>query len=152
VTVQAGLTIADAARISGVSAHTLRYYERAGLIDGVERAGSGHRRYGDEDLAWIEVLQCLRATGMPIRGIRRYAELVRAGDGNETERLTLLEDHRDAVRAELAQVRKHLAFIEHKIANYQEKLNDEENARESRTGGIRAGPGMHGDDSCLRRR
>jgi DNA-binding transcriptional MerR regulator len=64
VTVQAGLTIADAARISGVSAYTLRYYEKAGLIDGVERAGSGHRRYGDEDLAWIEVLQCLRATGM----------------------------------------------------------------------------------------
>jgi DNA-binding transcriptional MerR regulator len=129
----------------------LRYYERAGLIDGVERAGSGHRRYGDEDLAWIEVLQCLRATGMPIRGIRRYAELVRAGDGNETERLTLLEDHRDAVRAELAQVREHLAFIEHKIANYQEKLNDDENPREPRTGGFCAGPGMHGNDSCLRR-
>ena len=105
-----------------MSAHTLRYYERAGLIDGVERAGSGHRRYGDEDLAWIEVLQCLRATGMPIRGIRRYAELVRAGDGNETERLALLEEHRDAVQAQLAQVREHLAFIEHKIAIYQEKL------------------------------
>jgi DNA-binding transcriptional MerR regulator len=152
VTVQAGLTIADAARISGVSAHTLRYYERAGLIDGVERAGSGHRRYGDEDLAWIEVLQCLRATGMPIRGIRRYAELVRAGDGNETERLTLLEDHRDAVRAELAQVREHLAFIEHKIANYQEKLNDQENTRESGAGGLCAGPGVHGNDPRLRRR
>ena len=54
------------------------------------------------------------------------------GRGNETERLTLLEDHRDAVRAELAQVREHLAFIEHKIANYQEKLNDQsENTRES---------------------
>jgi DNA-binding transcriptional MerR regulator len=152
VTVQAGLTIADAARISGVSAYTLRYYEKAGLIDGVERAGSGHRRYGDEDLAWIEVLQCLRATGMPIRGIRRYAELVRAGDGSETERLALLEEHRDAVQAQLAQVREHLAFIEHKITNYQEKLNDEENARESGAGGFCAGPGLHGHDSCLRRR
>ena len=134
-----------------MSAYTLRYYEKAGLIDGVQRAGSGHRRYGDDDLAWIEVLQCLRATGMPIRGIRRYAELVRAGNGNETERLTLLEEHRDAVRAQLAQVREHLAFIEHKIANYQETLNDEENARESGAGGFCAGPGMHGDDSCLRR-
>jgi DNA-binding transcriptional MerR regulator len=151
VTVSAGLTIADAARISGVSAYTLRYYEKAGLIDGVERAGSGHRRYSDEDLAWVEVLQCLRATGMPIRGIRRYAELVRAGDGNETERLGLLEEHRDAVQAQLAQVREHLAFIEHKITIYQEKLNDEENTRESGAGGICAGPGMHGHDSCLRR-
>jgi DNA-binding transcriptional MerR regulator len=121
--VQAGLTIADTARITGVSAYTLRYYERAGLIDGVDRAGSGHRRYSDGDLAWIEVLQCLRATGMPIRGIRRYAELVRAGEGNETERLALLEEHRDAVRAQLAQVRRHLAFIERKISIYEEKLN-----------------------------
>lgn len=135
-----------------MSAYTLRYYEKAGLIDGVERAGSGHRRYGDEDLAWIEVLQCLRATGMPIRGIRRYAELVRAGDGNESERLTLLEEHRDAVRAQVAQVREHLAFIEHKITNYQEKLNDEENTRQSGAGGFCAGPRMHGHDSCLRRR
>jgi DNA-binding transcriptional MerR regulator len=68
-----------AARASGVSAYTLRYYERAGLIDDVGRADSGHRRYGDDDLAWIEVLQRLRATGMPIRTIRRYAELVRTG-------------------------------------------------------------------------
>ncbi len=118
-----GLTIADAARVSGVSAYTLRYYERAGLIDDVGRADSGHRRYSDADLAWIEVLQRLRATGMPIRSIRRYAELVRAGDGSEAERLALLEEHRTAVRAELSQVRRHLAFIDRKIKVYKERLN-----------------------------
>jgi DNA-binding transcriptional MerR regulator len=123
MTTQTGLTIADAARLTGISAYTLRYYERAGLIDGVGRAGSGHRRYSDDDLAWIEVLQRLRATGMPIRDIRRYAELVRAGEGNEEERLALLKEHRDAVRAQLAQVRQHLTFIERKIETYQEKLN-----------------------------
>jgi DNA-binding transcriptional MerR regulator len=123
MSVEAGLTIADAAHASGVSAYTLRYYERAGLIDAVGRAGSGHRRYSEEDLAWIDVLQCLRATGMPIRAIRRYAELVRAGDGNESERLALLEEHRTAVRAQLAQVRRHLAFIDHKITIYEDKLN-----------------------------
>jgi DNA-binding transcriptional MerR regulator len=117
------LTIADAARLSGVSAHTLRYYERAGLINGVGRADSGHRRYSDEDLAWIEVLQRLRATGMPIHRVRRYAELVRSGEGNEAERLALLEEHRDAVKAQLAEVRRHLTFIERKIAIYEEKLN-----------------------------
>ena len=121
--VEAGLTIADAARASGLSTYTLRYYERAGLIDDVGRAGSGHRRYSDEDLAWIEVLQCLRATGMPIRDIRRYADLVRAGDGNEVQRLALLEEHRSAVRARLADVRGHLAFIDRKIAIYEERLN-----------------------------
>ncbi len=117
------MTIAEAARVSGVSAYTLRYYERAGLIDGVDRAGSGHRRYTDEDLAWIEVLQRLRATGMPIRIIRRYAELVRDGPGNEDERLELLKQHRDAVRSQLAEVRRHLAFIERKISIYEEKCS-----------------------------
>jgi DNA-binding transcriptional MerR regulator len=121
--VQTSLTIADAARATGVSAHTLRYYERAGLINGVDRADSGHRRYDDADLAWIEVLQCLRATGMPIRRIRRYAELVRAGEGNEVARLALLEEHRDAVRTRLAEVQRHLAFIDRKIAKYEEKLH-----------------------------
>jgi DNA-binding transcriptional MerR regulator len=120
---QTGLTIAEAARATGVSAHTLRYYERAGLINGVDRADSGHRRYDDADLAWIEVLQRLRATGMPIRRIRQYAELVRAGEGNERERLELLQEHREAVRATLAEVQRHLAFIDKKIDIYEEKLN-----------------------------
>ena len=124
MSVETGLTIADAARASGVSAYTLRYYERAGLIDGIGRADSGHRRYSDEDLAWIDVLQCLRATGMPIRTIARYAELVRAGDGNEPERLGLLREHRTAVRARLAEVRRHLAFIDRKISTYEETLNE----------------------------
>ena len=124
MSVETGLTIADAARASGVSAYTLRYYERAGLIDDVGRAGSGHRRYSDEDLAWIGVLQCLRATGMPIRTIRRYAELVRAGEGNELERLALLQEHRTAVRAQLAQVRRHLAFIDRKISFYEDTLDE----------------------------
>jgi DNA-binding transcriptional MerR regulator len=123
MTLQTGLTIAEAARATGISAHTLRYYERAGLINGVDRAASGHRRYDDADLAWIEVLQRLRATGMPIRWIRRYAELVREGEGNERDRLALLEEHRDAVKARLTEVQTHLAFIEQKIATYQEKLN-----------------------------
>jgi DNA-binding transcriptional MerR regulator len=124
MSVEAGLTIADAARASGVSAYTLRYYERAGLIDGVNRGESGHRRYSDEDLAWIGVLQCLRATGMPIRTIRRYAELVRAGEGNELERLALLREHRTEVRAQLAEVRRHLAFIDRKISFYEDTVHE----------------------------
>jgi DNA-binding transcriptional MerR regulator len=103
--------------------HTLRYYERAGLIDGVGRAESGHRRYSEDDLTWIGVLQRLRATGMSIRRIRRYAELVRAGEGNELERLVLLVEHRDSVRARLAEEREYLAFIDRKITSYRERIN-----------------------------
>jgi DNA-binding transcriptional MerR regulator len=120
---EAGLTIADAARASGLSVHTLRYYERAGLIGDVDRASSGHRRYSEADMSWVETIRCLRATGMPIAGIRRYAELVRTG-GNERERLALLEEHRESVRAQLAEVQGHLAFVERKIAIYEELIDE----------------------------
>jgi DNA-binding transcriptional MerR regulator len=118
------LTIAEAAARSGLSAHTLRYYERDGLmLAAVDRAVSGHRRYTDRDLTWIEMITRLRATGMPIRDVRRYAALVRAGDGNEAERLELLNAHRERVEAQLAQVTSHLRAIDHKIGIYEGKLD-----------------------------
>src|SRR5262245_65857761 len=90
------LSIAEAAEISGLSAHTLRYYERTGLLAPVGRNGSGHRRYRETDLELIAFLAKLRATGMPIREVRRYAELMRAGDATNAERLALIEAQRDA--------------------------------------------------------
>lgn len=116
------LTISDAARASGVSAHTLRYYERAGLLEPVDRAGSGHRRYAEEDLARIRFLIRLRSTGMPIRRIREYAELMRRGEDTEEARMALLEEHRDAVRSQLAETERNLELIEHKIDFYRERL------------------------------
>jgi DNA-binding transcriptional MerR regulator len=116
----AGVTIAEAARRTGVSAHTLRYYERTGLVvTPVDRTSGGRRRYRELDLKWIVVCTKLRATGMPIRGIRRYAELVAAGPGNEQERLDLLEAHRAEVVARLAEVQENLKAIDHKIDVYR---------------------------------
>lgn len=117
-----GLSIGDAAAASGVSAHTLRYYERAGLMPPIGREGNGHRLYSDTDLGWIEVLTKLRRTGMPIRRMRRYAELAFAGDETMGERLTLLEAHRDAVQAELEELKENLAFVEFKVGMYKERL------------------------------
>lgn len=117
------LTIAEAAAATGLTPHTLRYYERDGLLlDDVERASSGHRRYTERDLAWLHLLTRLRSTGMPIREIRAYADLVRQGDGTEPERLAMLQAHRDAVLAQLAEVRDHLAAIEMKIDVYAGRL------------------------------
>jgi DNA-binding transcriptional MerR regulator len=116
------LTISDAARASGVSAHTLRYYERAGLLDPVDRAASGHRRYAEEDLVRIQFLTKLRSTGMPIRQIRAYAELMRGGGETHEARLALLEEHREAVRARLAETERNLELIDRKIDFYRERL------------------------------
>jgi len=117
------LTIAEAAERTGLTAHTLRYYERDGLLlASVDRAVSGHRRYTDRELTWIEMITRLRSTGMPIRDVRRYADLVRAGAGNEAERLELLKAHRERVEAQLAQVTAHLRSIDHKIGIYEGAL------------------------------
>jgi DNA-binding transcriptional MerR regulator len=118
-----GLSIADAARRTGVSVHTLRYYERVGLVvTEVSRTAGGRRRYQPIDLTWIKVCTKLRATGMPIKTIRRYAELVTAGRGNEQERLALLEAHRADVIAKLAELQENLRLIDHKIDVYQGRL------------------------------
>jgi DNA-binding transcriptional MerR regulator len=118
-----GVSIAEAARRSGVSVHTLRYYERAGLVvTPVDRTQAGRRRYRQLDLDWINICTRLRATGMPIRSIRRYAELVSAGPGNEQERLALLEAHRGEVAARLAQIQQSLRLIDHKIDVYRGRL------------------------------
>ena len=117
------LTIAEAAEQSGLTPDTLRYYERDGLmLRRVDRSATGHRRYTDADLTWINLLNCLRGTGMPIREVRRYAELVRAGDGNELERLALLRAHRLNVLAQLAEVTEHLGAIDRKIGIYTDKI------------------------------
>jgi DNA-binding transcriptional MerR regulator len=118
-----GVTIAEAARRTGVSVHTLRYYERAGLVvTTVDRNAAGRRRYRKLDLDWIKICTKLRATGMPIRGIRRYAQLVSAGRGNEQERLALLEAHRAEVVAKIAELNENLELIDHKLDVYRGRL------------------------------
>jgi DNA-binding transcriptional MerR regulator len=118
----AELTIGEVAERTGLTRHTLRYYERDGLMLGVDRGGSGHRRYSEHDLGWIELITKLRATGMPIREVRRYAELVRAGDGNEDERLALLRAHRERVRLQLATMADYLNAIDLKIGYYADAI------------------------------
>jgi DNA-binding transcriptional MerR regulator len=121
---RAGLTIAEAAEQTGLTADTLRYYERDGLmLRSVPRATSGHRQYAEDDIDWIRLITKLRSTGMPIRDVRRYTDLVRAGEGNERERLDLLRAHRQVVLARLAEVQEHLGAIDFKIDLYQARLS-----------------------------
>ncbi|MEC3918638.1 MerR family transcriptional regulator [Nocardia sp. CDC160] len=120
---EAGMTIAEAARRTGVSVHTLRYYERAGLVlTNITRTSTGRRRYRQLDLDWITICTKLRATGMPIKTIRHYAQLVDAGRGNEQQRLDLLESHRATVLAKLAELQQNLQLIDHKLAVYRARL------------------------------
>jgi len=111
-------TVGEAAEKCGLSQHTLRWYERIGLLPAIERGSDGRRRYRDSDLDWLSLLTKLRATGMPVRDMQRYAELVRSGAGH-AERLDLLIKHREEVRRALAAQRETLKLLDAKIGSYE---------------------------------
>jgi len=115
----AGYTIQSMAQRCGMTAHTLRYYERVGLIQPVGRAQNGHRRYSEADEAWLHFLHCLRATNMPIREMQRYAQLREGGDLTSLERRKILEDHQAGIAAQIVELQKAHALMTHKIANYR---------------------------------
>jgi DNA-binding transcriptional MerR regulator len=118
--VDTSLSISQAAERTGLSTHTLRYYEREGLmIGGVDRASSSHRRYTDADIVWVDFLTKLRSTAMPISRVREYVDLVRQGDDSTQARLALLVAHRETVIAQLEEMTQSLAAIDHKIAVYR---------------------------------
>lgn len=115
-----GYSISNVAELTGLSEYTLRYYERDGLLAfDVQRDTAGRRRYVDRDIRWVRMLKRLRETGMPIRDLRRYIALVQAGDGNETERIELLEAHRQRVEEQLRVTQDHLRAIDAKISLYK---------------------------------
>lgn len=116
-------SISQVAEKTGLSPHTLRWYERIGLLATVHRSSDGRRKFTDQDLEWLGLITKLRDTGMPLKDIHRYAELVRSG-GGEAERLTLLERHRIEVRKALAAQQECLALLDRKIDFYSGQTSD----------------------------
>jgi DNA-binding transcriptional MerR regulator len=119
-----GLTVGEAATKVGLSVHTLRWYEREGLVSPVGRDAAGRRRYRPGDLDWLQFLTCLRDTGMPVREMRRYAELARTGPATTAERLRLFEEHRERVLGRIADLQRDLDAINRKIQFYREVACD----------------------------
>ncbi|MCW3096188.1 MAG: MerR family transcriptional regulator [Chthonomonadaceae bacterium] len=113
-------TVQEAAVQTGLSEHTLRYYERVNLIPRVQRDNSSkHRRYTQQDLRGIEFLKRMRATGMPICEMQRYVRLYLQGEETLAERLAMLEAHQQRVQDQIAELQAHLAVIDFKIENYK---------------------------------
>lgn len=111
-------SIGEISRETGLSIDTLRYYERIDLLVDIERNNSGHRCYTNENLSWLNLLTCLRETGMPIADMIHFAELVREGEETVGNRLELLELHRLNVLDKMAQMQKKLEVIDKKINFY----------------------------------
>jgi DNA-binding transcriptional MerR regulator len=117
------LSIGQVARQTGLSVHALRFYEREGLLPiPVGRDTGGRRVYTIDDVSWLRVCVSLRASGMPLAAIRGYAALVRAGAGNEHERLAVLREHQRRVRERLDELAACLELIDGKVAVYEQRL------------------------------
>ena len=120
------LGIGDVARLTGLTVHALRFYEREGLMlsEHVARGTGGHRRYSSQEVNWLRICIKLRASGMPLAKIRRFAELVREGPGNEPERLELLQEQQRHVENQLAELAECLRIITRKVGVYEQHLAD----------------------------
>ncbi|MFF5720542.1 MerR family transcriptional regulator [Streptomyces buecherae] len=117
------LSIGEVARRSGLSVHTLRFYEREGLFaNPVRRLSNGRRIYHEEDLEWLAICTKLRSSGMSLATIRQYIELARQGPGNEQERLRLLRRHEEHVEAQIRELRDTLAVMRHKVRVYEDHV------------------------------
>jgi DNA-binding transcriptional MerR regulator len=116
------LTIQQAAAKTGLSVHTLRYYEKIGLLDPIARQDNTHRLFREEDLLWIGFLLKLRSTGLPIRDMLRYAELRRAGNTAESvsARKALLQQHARTVEETIAELQSNLAVLHMKVNMYED--------------------------------
>lgn len=118
-------TIGHVAKCTGLSVHTLRFYERENLlVSNVKRTSSGRRRYTQTDIEWLAICVRLRESGMPLAQLAEFAALVRQGPGNEAQRLELLRQHEAHVRAQLASLQHCLDVIGMKVAIYQRQVED----------------------------
>ncbi len=115
-------TVSEVSSQTGLSAHTLRWYEQVGLLDPVHRDAAGRRRYGDVDLGRLRFLLKLRSTGMPVRDMVRYVELSRGGPETVGERLSILVEHRERVLTQIDALKEDLKIIDYKIDLYSEDV------------------------------
>ena len=112
-------TIGEMAKILGVTTSTLRYYDKEGVIPFVERSEGGQLIFKDEDISWLRVIECMKKTGMPLKDIKVFIEMILEGDKTIPGRLEIIRKQRDAVRAQLEDVQKTLDVIEYKYWYYE---------------------------------
>lgn len=113
------MTIAEASRKYGLSADTLRYYERIGLIPSVNRKKNGIRDYGEDDCRWIEFAKCMRGAGLPIEVLIEYLALFQMGDSTLEARKELLVEQRAQLQAKIEELQDTLKRLDGKIENYE---------------------------------
>lgn len=111
--------IKEFSSMTGLSSHTLRYYEKEGLLPSVQRNHHGVRSFSDQDLERIKLINCLKVTGMPIKEIRQFITLCQQGESTFVDRLALLQERKKVVLQQLADLERSLEHIDFKIEYYE---------------------------------
>ena len=119
-------SIHEACARTGLTAHTLRYYEKEKLLPNVSRSAGGFRQYSEEDMEALGMICCLKNTGMSLQDISRFMALAREGDQTLRERCELLKKHRDTVIARMEEMQRHLEKVTWKVDHFTEKLAEYE--------------------------
>ena len=114
-------SIGEFSKVTGLGIHALRYYEHENLIIPLRNA-SNRRRYSEKDIAWISFIKRLKATGMPIKEIKKYAGLRTEGDATLSERMEMLIQHRQSLNEQIRQLQEHEAMLDEKIAFYRQEI------------------------------
>lgn len=122
------MKIAEVSEQFGLSADTLRYYERIGLLQPVNRNESGIRDYNEIDVKRVEFIKCMRSAGLPIEVLIEYVGLVQQGDGTVAARKEILQEQRDLLAARMAEMQKTLDLLDHKIEVYENRVLKKEQA------------------------
>jgi DNA-binding transcriptional MerR regulator len=119
------MNIKEFSKISGISAHTLRYYEKIGIFQEINRNDSGHRDFSENDILWAEFINRLKETGMPLGQIKKYAVLRKEGEHTASARMKLLINHATALKKKISDEKQHLKKICEKIVYYEKILINE---------------------------
>ena len=116
------IPIGELSRLTGLSTHTLRFYEAAGVLKPIARAANGHRRYHSDDVLWLEFVLRLKLTGMPLAEIKQYAQLRAQGEMTLSPRLTMLKFHRERLVAKIAELSECANALDEKIRTYRRMI------------------------------
>ncbi len=111
-------SISEVAKITGLTTHTLRYYEKEGLLPFVDRSSSGIREFKESDLEWLSVITCLKNSGMSVKRIKGFIDLCVEGDNSLEERLKIFIEHKKVVEEKMNELQKYMEKIDHKIWYY----------------------------------
>lgn len=115
-------SIGQVAAKTGLTVHTLRYYEKEGLLPFVRKSSSGLRMFSDNDLCWLSIIECLKETGMPLKGIKQYIDWFREGDSTLPQRLEMFKQQQLKILTQIEQFQKYLQKIDYKVRLYEEAV------------------------------